>query len=213
MTDAFDEHGDRLRRALRAEADAVMPSPDGLDRIRAHITVRQERRRLPAWMDLPWLRPVAAAAAAVAVTAIALAAPPVINNLIVDPAGNNRPGAGQRPPGQSSGNFPAVTPSPGAPVPTGTPTPQPTPAVTATISPSVTATCQPPNATEPPTPDPSASPSPAAPPTTPCSQQPRPPASPKPNPSQTVEPTSPSGGTSQDPDPGPGGAHPDVSTP
>jgi hypothetical protein len=33
--DPFDTYGDALRRALHAEADAVVPAPDGLDRIRA----------------------------------------------------------------------------------------------------------------------------------------------------------------------------------
>jgi hypothetical protein len=35
MTQPPDEHGEILRRALRAEADAVVPSPEGLEIIRA----------------------------------------------------------------------------------------------------------------------------------------------------------------------------------
>jgi hypothetical protein len=41
-TDPLDAYGDALRRALHAEADAVAPSPDGLDRIRARAA--QPRR-------------------------------------------------------------------------------------------------------------------------------------------------------------------------
>jgi hypothetical protein len=35
MADPLDAHGDALRRALHAEADAVVPAPDALDRVRA----------------------------------------------------------------------------------------------------------------------------------------------------------------------------------
>lgn len=49
MTDSPDEYGDILRRALRAEADAVVPSPDGLQIIRARIEERAAARRLLWW--------------------------------------------------------------------------------------------------------------------------------------------------------------------
>lgn len=39
--DPLDAYGDALRRALHTDADAVVPAPDGLDRIR----VRVHRRR------------------------------------------------------------------------------------------------------------------------------------------------------------------------
>lgn len=36
--DPLDAYGDALRQALHTEADAVVPAPDGLDRIRARTT-------------------------------------------------------------------------------------------------------------------------------------------------------------------------------
>jgi hypothetical protein len=39
--DPLDTHGDALRQALHAEADAVVPAPDGLDRIRVRVTRRR----------------------------------------------------------------------------------------------------------------------------------------------------------------------------
>ncbi|NUP63608.1 MAG: hypothetical protein HOW71_15730 [Nonomuraea sp.] len=60
MTQPPDEYGDVLRRALRAEADAVVPSPEGLQIIRARI----ERRGI---RNLFWWRAGAAAASAVLV--------------------------------------------------------------------------------------------------------------------------------------------------
>jgi hypothetical protein len=60
MTQPPDEYGDILRRTLRAEADAVVPSPDGLQIIRARI----ERRGI---RNLFWWRAGAAVASAVLV--------------------------------------------------------------------------------------------------------------------------------------------------
>ncbi|MGW2159317.1 hypothetical protein [Nonomuraea sp. NPDC001699] len=60
MTQPPDEYGDVLRRALRAEADAVVPSPEGLQIIRARIERRGVR-------NLFWWRAGAAAISAVLV--------------------------------------------------------------------------------------------------------------------------------------------------
>ncbi|MEU1728116.1 hypothetical protein [Nonomuraea sp. NPDC005692] len=60
MTQPPDEYGDVLRRALRAEADAVVPSPEGLQIIRARIERRGVR-------NLFWWRAGAAAVSAVLV--------------------------------------------------------------------------------------------------------------------------------------------------
>ena len=48
MTHPSREYEDRLRRALRAAADSVEPSPDGLGRIRARLT--PPRPVVAAWM-------------------------------------------------------------------------------------------------------------------------------------------------------------------
>ncbi|MBN6053014.1 hypothetical protein JYK22_13835, partial [Nonomuraea sp. RK-328] len=60
MTQPPDEYGDVLRRVLRAEADTAVPSPDGLEIIRARIERRGVR-------NLFWWRAGAAAASAVLV--------------------------------------------------------------------------------------------------------------------------------------------------
>ncbi|MFI6477430.1 hypothetical protein ACIBH1_05825 [Nonomuraea sp. NPDC050663] len=57
-----DEHGDILRRVLRAEADQVVPSPEGLEIIRDRIARRGVR-------NLFWWRAGAAGASAVLVAA------------------------------------------------------------------------------------------------------------------------------------------------
>ncbi|MFJ2031038.1 hypothetical protein [Streptosporangium sp. NPDC087985] len=62
MTDSPDEYGELLRRVLSAEADSVVPSPDGLEIIRARV----ERRGLRGLM---WWRAGASVAGAVLVAA------------------------------------------------------------------------------------------------------------------------------------------------
>lgn len=80
MTHPPDEHGDLLRRALRAEADAVVPSPDGLEIIRARIERRGVR-------NLFWWRAGAAAVSAVLVAgAIVMAVPGLRSQIIEVPA-------------------------------------------------------------------------------------------------------------------------------
>ncbi|SDG95929.1 hypothetical protein [Nonomuraea jiangxiensis] len=77
MTRPPDEYGDVLRRALRAEADAVVPSPDGLEIIRARIERRGVR-------NLFWWRAGAAAASAVLVAGTIVMAVPQLRSQIID---------------------------------------------------------------------------------------------------------------------------------
>ncbi|MEV4109138.1 hypothetical protein [Nonomuraea sp. NPDC049695] len=77
MTQPPDEHGDLLRRALRAEADAVVPSPDGLEIIRARIERRGVR-------NLFWWRAGAAAASAVLVAGTIVMAVPQLRTQIIN---------------------------------------------------------------------------------------------------------------------------------
>ncbi|SDJ34375.1 hypothetical protein SAMN05421874_101503 [Nonomuraea maritima] len=77
MTQPPDEHGELLRRALRAEADAVVPSPDGLEIIRARIQRRSAR-------NLFWWRAGAAAVSSVLVAATLVLAVPQLRSQIVN---------------------------------------------------------------------------------------------------------------------------------
>lgn len=109
MTDRHDPHGEVLRRVLHAEADAVMPSPDGLAKIRAGIEARQRRRHTfgggPA---ATWIRPALAAAAAFVIAAIGISAPATIDRVT---------SAGDKSPSQEAGLVPTslpTSPPPGA---------------------------------------------------------------------------------------------------
>src|SRR4051812_39227739 len=83
MTQPFDdEHGEILRRALHAEAEAVTPSPEGLERIRSKINTRHERRWGFLSYSTPWLRPFAAVAAALAVCVVAVSVTPALANFV-----------------------------------------------------------------------------------------------------------------------------------
>ncbi|MEV0620844.1 hypothetical protein AB0I81_46490 [Nonomuraea sp. NPDC050404] len=86
MTQPPDEYGDLLRRALRTEADAVVPSPEGLEIIRARIERRGVR-------NLFWWRAGAAAVSAVLVAGAIVMAVPELRSQVIDqapvaPAGN-----------------------------------------------------------------------------------------------------------------------------
>lgn len=81
MTEPFDEYGDRLRRALHAEAGAVVPSPEGLEQIRTKIGERADRRFV-TWLAAPWLRPLAAAAAAACLAIVAVSATPALKTFV-----------------------------------------------------------------------------------------------------------------------------------
>jgi hypothetical protein len=79
MTEPFDEYGDQLRRVLNAEAEAVTPSAEGLEQIRAKIDKQGERR---LGYVRPWLRPLAAVAAAVVMSIIAVPATAAFKNFV-----------------------------------------------------------------------------------------------------------------------------------
>jgi hypothetical protein len=126
MTQPFDEeHGDRLRRALHAEAETVTPSAEGLERIRAKINQRHERRFGLMSLSAPWLRPLAAVAAAVAVCVVAVSVTPALANFVQtghfspDSGGDKGNSAttdgrseGRMPPGESTTPTPSTSPSP-----------------------------------------------------------------------------------------------------
>ncbi|MGW3344713.1 hypothetical protein ACWDA3_15480 [Nonomuraea rubra] len=76
MTQPPDEYGDLLRRALRAEADAVVPSPEGLEIIRARISRRGVR-------NLFWWRAGAAGVGAVLVAGAIVMAVPNLRSQII----------------------------------------------------------------------------------------------------------------------------------
>src|SRR5690349_12837354 len=83
MTQPFDdEYGERLRRALHAEAEAVTPSAEGLERIRSKINQRHERRLGFFSYSSPWLRPLAAVTAALAVCFAAVSVTPALANFV-----------------------------------------------------------------------------------------------------------------------------------
>jgi hypothetical protein len=124
MTEPFDEYGDRLRRVLHTEAEAVTPSPEGLEQIRTKITNRRERR-LGLWYALPWLRPLAAVGAAVCLSVVAVSATPALKNFVQtghfspdDRSGNGQTIAGsgrsneQTVPGDSSQPSLSISPHP-----------------------------------------------------------------------------------------------------
>lgn len=86
MTDSPDEHGEVLRRALRAEADSVVPSPEGLEIIRARIERRGPR-------GIFWWRAAGAAVGAVLVAAtIVMVVPGLRDQAVPPPQGITRAG-------------------------------------------------------------------------------------------------------------------------
>ncbi|MFG1859961.1 hypothetical protein [Microbispora bryophytorum] len=188
-----DEYGELLRRALRAEADSVVPSPEGLEIIRGRI----DRRGLRGLRNMLWWRIGAAAAGAVLVAGTVVMIVPSLRDQVaqstgISPAGDEREdqtdtSSVTRPP-----NLPPsrpvvivpVTPSPSRERPTPSPThrvgvttrPSPSPSdpcVTPTPQPGVIEpdavvppTCSPTSVTQPPAVTPSASRRPStAPPT------------------------------------------------
>lgn len=96
-TDPTDtEFESQLRQLLKAEADLVSPSPEGLNLIRE----RTERNRGSAWFGLPWLRPAVAVAGAVLIAASVVMSTPQVRDQVLEivPAGADSEGA---PNGQS----------------------------------------------------------------------------------------------------------------
>ncbi|MEU0517426.1 hypothetical protein [Streptosporangium sp. NPDC006007] len=157
MTDSpDDEYGELLRRALNAEANSVVPSPDGLEIIRTRI----ERRGLRGLM---WWRAGASVAGAVLVAATVVMVVPQLREQVTEQvtsgevnftestspemSATSRPPVerDQRPlpvirPGVTS---PSIGPSKtSAPSPTATPrpsrTPKPTPSPTCPTTPATT---------------------------------------------------------------------------
>ncbi|MEN3536579.1 hypothetical protein AAH991_15800 [Microbispora sp. ZYX-F-249] len=189
-----DEYGEVLRRALRAEADAVVPSPDGLEIIRRRI----DQRGLRGLRNMLWWRVGAAAAGAVLVAGAVVAVVPGLRDQVAQSTGISNAGDERedrtdtssvtRPPNQAPSQpvvIVPVTPSPsrGRPSPspthkTGTttrPSPSPSdPCVTPTTQAGVVepdaalpASCSPAPVTQPPTVAPTVSARPStAPPTT-----------------------------------------------
>ncbi|GAA4221741.1 hypothetical protein FHR32_005199 [Streptosporangium album] len=155
MTDSPDEYGELLRRVLSAEANSVVPSPDGLEIIRARV----ERRGL---RGLVWWRAGASVAGAVLVAATVVMVVPefreqvsqTVNSGEVTYTQSTSPdlSATSRAPSNDDDQLPAVT-RPGsettapAPLPTHSrstgPTPRPTPKPTSkpTPKPTPSATC------------------------------------------------------------------------
>ncbi|WP_169944253.1 hypothetical protein [Microbispora sp. H11081] len=204
-----DEYGESLRRALRAEADAVVPSPDGLEIIRRRI----DQRGLRGLRNMLWWRVGAAVTGAVLVAGTVVAIVPGLRDQVaqstgIAPAGDEQEDKRDtstvtRPP-HSAPSQPVVivpvTPSPSRERPTPSPThktgmttrPAPSPSdpcATPTTQPGVVEpdvslppSCTPAPVTQPPTVVPSVSPRPStAPPTTAA-----PSAAPSPTPSDTA---------------------------
>jgi hypothetical protein len=152
MTDPLDEYGELLRRALHAEADSVMPAPDGLERIRERIGghgrlvpggVDGRSWRLGwSWLTESWTRPLLAAGAAGFVALMAVSAPPAIHGFTSagdrGPAQHDKPrpsgSLGRTQDGRQNQPNPGVQPSPHVTVAV-TPTPS---AVTGTPTCAVT---------------------------------------------------------------------------
>lgn len=104
MTESPDEYGDVLRRALRAEADEVVPSPDGLQIIRARIEERRARRHLL------WWRAGASAVGAALVAAVVVAAVPWFS-------GDDTPPSSQVAPVENATNAPEIAATSRPPTP------------------------------------------------------------------------------------------------
>lgn len=109
MTEPFDEYGERLRRVLHAEAEAVTPSPEGLEQIRGKIAEKQERR-FGAWFTIPWLRPLAAVAAALVIAGVAVSTTPALKTFVQ--TGRFSPEDGQNHSGSVTGGQQVYTASP-----------------------------------------------------------------------------------------------------
>jgi hypothetical protein len=126
MTQPFDdEHGDRLRRALHAEAEAVTPSAEGLERIRSKINQRRERRLGFLSLSAPWLRPLAAVVAAVFVCVVTVSVTPALANFVqtghFSPNSGGGDGRTTTEDGSSQGEVPPS--GSGSPLPSASPSP------------------------------------------------------------------------------------------
>lgn len=81
----------KLRQLLKAEADQVSPSAEGLNLIRE----RTDRNYGSAWLGLPWLRPAVAVAGAVLIAASVVISTPQVRDQVLEivPAGADSEGA------------------------------------------------------------------------------------------------------------------------
>jgi hypothetical protein len=151
MTDSPDEYGELLRRALSAEANSVVPSPDGLEIIRARV----ERRGLRGLM---WWRTGASVAGAVLVVATVVMVVPQFREQVsvgigevnyadttppADGSATSRPPSS--PPPSNAQPPPASRPAIPPPLPTPsrsvTPSVRPTPKLKPTPKPTPSPTC------------------------------------------------------------------------
>jgi hypothetical protein len=164
MTEPFDEYGDRLSRVLHTEAEAVVPSPEGLERIRAKIDRRRER----LWYLRPWLRPLAAVCAAIVMSIITVPATAAFKNFVQ--TGHFSPPSNHDGGGRTvSGRHTQYQPPPGGPTPSDTRF-SPRPSSDLSTSPGtdiVTGTCPPGEDKVTPSRTTSESPSPSSSPTSP----------------------------------------------
>ncbi|SDG18400.1 hypothetical protein SAMN05421505_102180 [Sinosporangium album] len=144
MTQAPDEHGDFLRRVLRAEADTVVPSPDALEIIRTRI----ERRGI---RGLFWWRAGASIAGAVLVAAAVVMVVPSLRQQVTqedrqitevkhgsrepEASGTSRPVPPGTPPPPPQHDPAAVVPPPPARPPAATPSGTPSSRQTSQTSP------------------------------------------------------------------------------
>ncbi|MEU9887517.1 hypothetical protein [Sphaerisporangium sp. NPDC051011] len=139
MTEAPDESGEFLRRVLRAEAESVVPSAEGLEIIRTRI----EQGGMRGLRGVFWWRAGASALGAVLVAATVVMVVPNLRAQFTpeqhsvvqvdnptappDDSSTRRPGLPARTsPGGSQGAVPGTTTSATLP-PTGKQTPMPTP--------------------------------------------------------------------------------------
>jgi hypothetical protein len=186
-----EEYGDLLRRTMRAEADSVVPSPEGLDIIRRRIEQRGLR-------GLFWWRVGASVAGAVLVAGTIVMLVPEFRTQVVESTGISQttsdgaelpdtssikrpPAAATRPPVVVSSKPPQVSASPTStpkakPSASASPSAKPDPCVSAEPSPeliepapSTSDSCETARTPTPtPTPTPSVTPSPSPSPST-CS--------------------------------------------
>lgn len=203
MTTSSDEYGDLIRRAMRAEADSVVPSPQGLDIIRHRIEHRGIRSII--W----WRVGAALTAAAVVAGTVVMSVPELRDNVTATLTGGNSgevggplPGLGSthQPPPPTEGNLtvvpqspppegeigvaenqlPTAESTPGGPTPEPCATPSPTPTPTPTPSPTIVE----PNPSGTPCP-PGTAPVPTTTPGAPVRPKPTPPPAAQPSPSPT----------------------------
>ena len=125
-----DEYGEILRRVLRAEADELTPSAEGLDRIRTKIDERSARR---LWWQMPWVRPAMAVAGALVVATGVMAGTPGIRATVIaafNGQSNTPTSQTTTPydPSTANGGYPTNGTADGTPSPTGSGSPSQGPA-------------------------------------------------------------------------------------